>query len=111
MSGDVTPIQSLPIDRMFPQFLTNLPQRAEIEKRGREACEMCELFLHYIQQEITLPKSEEEIKKVINNVCVKLPKGVATQCSSFIEVYGDAFIALLAQEIDPSMVSLVTRFW
>ncbi|XP_075215807.1 prosaposin isoform X2 [Lycorma delicatula] len=103
-SEEVLPIQPLPLDRMLLQLPTNLPMKTEIYKRGKEACELCELFLHYIQQQITLPKSEDEIKKVVNGVCIKLPKDVATQCSSFIEVYGDDFIALLAQEIDPSVV-------
>lgn len=105
-------ISPLPLDRMFPALIGGKPnleglnaeQKQVIEKKGKEACEICELTLHFVQQQITLPNNEKEIKTIVDNVCVKLPGNVATQCSSFIETYGDAFIALLAQEIDPSVV-------
>lgn len=94
----------LPIELMLPKFLETSDVKDEVIKRSKEACEICELFLHFVQQQMTLPQSEEKIKTVVNSVCVKLPKNVATQCSSFIEVYGDAFISILAQEVDPSLV-------
>lgn len=94
----------LPIDRMFPKIVADTEFDEQVKERGKEACEICELLLHFVQQQMTLPKSETEIKNIVNNVCVELPHNVATQCSSFIEVYGDAFISLLAQEIDPSVV-------
>jgi hypothetical protein len=38
--------------------------------------------------------------------CDHLPDVVEGQCREFVETYGNAFIALLAQEIDPSLVSI-----
>lgn len=35
---------------------------------------------------------------------MRLPKTISNQCVQFVDMYGDAFIALLAQEIDPSQV-------
>lgn len=37
-------------------------------------------------------------------MCDKLPRSVNKECDSFVETYGDAVIAILAQEIDPSQV-------
>jgi hypothetical protein len=36
--------------------------------------------------------------------CDHLPDVIQGQCREFVETYGNAFIALLAQEIDPSLV-------
>ncbi|RZF38999.1 hypothetical protein LSTR_LSTR003742 [Laodelphax striatellus] len=95
----------LPIERMFPVIPTTAVYgNSEAVNRATEACELCELFLHFTQQQITLPASEEEIKKVVGEVCLKMASSVANECSKFVAAYGDAFIALLAQRIDPSEV-------
>jgi hypothetical protein len=41
----------------------------------------------------------------VRDACDHLPDAVEGQCREFVETYGNAFIALLAQEIDPSLVS------
>lgn len=85
----------LPVERMMPQSI--IPQ-------NKEMCQMCELFLHYMQVEITNPESEKEIKDFVKRACVNLPQSVRGQCDSFVDIYGDAFIAIVAQKIDPSQV-------
>ena len=47
---------------------------------------------------------QQEIKDVIDKVCEKLPSSVNETCFEFVNTYGDAFVALLAQEIDPSTI-------
>ncbi|XP_039275952.1 uncharacterized protein LOC111050095 [Nilaparvata lugens] len=99
-----TKLVDLPIERMFPVIPTTAAYNQEAVSRASEACELCELFLHFTQQQITLPANEQEIKKVVDQVCLKMASTVASQCSKFVAEYGDAFIALLAQRIDPSQV-------
>jgi hypothetical protein len=41
----------------------------------------------------------------VKEACDYLPSSVEGQCREFVETYGNAVIALLAQEIDPSQVS------
>jgi saposin len=48
---------------------------------------------------------QAQIEKVVEEACDHLPDTIQGQCREFIETYGNAFIALLAQEIDPSLVS------
>ncbi|XP_046741352.1 prosaposin isoform X2 [Diprion similis] len=69
-----------------------------------QTCALCEYVLHYLQQVITNPTTEEEVKEEIGKVCRKLPKTVQGNCNQFIDVYGDAIVAILAHEIDPSML-------
>lgn len=45
-----------------------------------------------------------EVKQVIDKVCSKLPSSVKNTCDEFIDTYGDAVVAILAQEIDPATV-------
>lgn len=41
----------------------------------------------------------------MKEACDYLPSSVEGQCREFVDTYGNAVIALLAQEIDPSQVS------
>lgn len=45
------------------------------------------------------------MKQALEKVCKKLPESIEGQCTEFVDVYGDAVVAILVQEIDPSNVS------
>lgn len=85
----------LPIDLLVPphQQLYN-----------KEFCVFCEYFLHYVQNAITDPAVEDEVKKVVDEACSKLPISVNKTCVEFVDNYEPALVAILAQEIDPSQV-------
>lgn len=91
----------LPIERFQP-FATLAMPNMDVE--GQASCAFCEYFLHYVQQAITSPTTEDEMKEVLGKVCTKLPDSVKGTCNEFVSTYGDAVVALLAQEIDPSVV-------
>ncbi|XP_059489163.1 prosaposin [Neocloeon triangulifer] len=86
---------ALPIELMMPQSVIG---------GNKVECETCQYFLHYVQQELTLPSTEAEIKEFVDEACDHLPKSIGPQCRSFVSTYADALIALLAQEVDPSQV-------
>ncbi|XP_076239363.1 prosaposin isoform X2 [Calliopsis andreniformis] len=90
----------LPIERLVPFPLSE----DGIGVRGKESCALCEYVLHYIQDAVTNPTAEDKVKQVLEKVCKKLPESIEGECSEFIDSYGDAIIALLVQEIDPSQV-------
>ncbi|XP_050313215.1 uncharacterized protein LOC126748197 isoform X4 [Anthonomus grandis grandis] len=85
----------LPIDLLVPphQQLYN-----------QQFCVFCEYFLHFVQKEITDPKVESEVEKVMDKACSKLPASVNDTCVAFVNTYEPALVAILAQEIDPSQV-------
>ncbi|XP_022213394.2 prosaposin [Drosophila obscura] len=68
---------------------------------GGELCTICEYLLHFIQETLATPATDDEIKHTVENMCTKFPKGVAGQCRNFVEMYGDAVIALLVQGLNP----------
>lgn len=88
----------LPIDRILGA------QNPETLVNGGEWCTLCEYFLHFVQEAISSPKNEEEIKRTVAQTCDKLPKSIQTQCHSFVNMYGDAVIALMIQEMDPTQI-------
>merc|ERR1719427_2372522 len=51
-----------------------------------ETCVFCQFTLHFIQQQLNDPKSQAE------------------QCEDYIDAYGQQVIALIEQEIDPSVI-------
>ncbi|EDW16612.2 uncharacterized protein LOC6575135 [Drosophila mojavensis] len=72
--------------------------------QGGELCTICEYLLHFIQETLATPATDDEIKHTVENICTKLPQGVAAQCRNFVEMYGDAVIALLIQGLNPRSV-------
>jgi saposin len=90
----------LPIDRLMPPHS---------QLYNSETCVFCEYFLHYLQQAITDPATEEEIKAVIDKACSKLPRSINSTCIEFVNTYEPALVAILAQEIDPSQVCPLIR--
>ena len=95
MGVSATDLQ-LPIERVMPQTVQEL--------YNEQACAFCEYLLHYIQMAITNPSTEQEIKDVVYHACDRLPRSVNQTCVEFVNTYGDAFVAILAQEIDPSTI-------
>lgn len=72
----------------------------------KTVCFLCESVLNYVQQEVTDPKSEKQIRTALKKSCLILPSSYEDQCKQFVDQYGDAFISLIAQEVDPSIASV-----
>ncbi|ERL92231.1 hypothetical protein D910_09549 [Dendroctonus ponderosae] len=85
----------LPIDLLVP------PHQ---QVYNQQFCIFCQYFLHYLQNEITDPTVESDVKKVIDKACSKLPRSVNETCVEFVNTYEPAMVAILAQEIDPSQI-------
>nr|ATU82777.1 secreted Prosaposin protein [Pristhesancus plagipennis] len=96
----------LPVERMFPHTAITFVNYSILKntKPNPELCSFCEYFLHFLQQELTLPSSEKEITDVVKKACHKLPVTVVSECDSFVDTYMATFVALLANRIDPSQV-------
>ncbi|XP_070151642.1 prosaposin [Polyergus mexicanus] len=88
----------LPIERLTP-----FPLLQAESVNGKEACALCEYLLHYVQDTVTNPANEEKVKEILGTICKQLPS-IEDKCQEFIDIYGDAIVAILAQEIDPSQV-------
>lgn len=94
----------LGIERMFPFPLSEGPVVG-----GQGSCAICEYIMHYVQDTLTNPVTEERVKHVLSNICKKLPGSIEGECNEFIDTYGDAIVAILVQEIDPAHVCGMLR--
>lgn len=52
---------------------------------------------------------QSKIKEEVQKACDRLPSTINGTCIDFVNTYGDAFVALLAQEIDPSTICPLIR--
>uniref|UniRef100_A0A1L8DZ96 Putative saposin-related protein n=1 Tax=Nyssomyia neivai TaxID=330878 RepID=A0A1L8DZ96_9DIPT len=94
----------LPIDRLMGP-----PNSLDLIDNGK-LCLLCEYIMHYLQDAISSPANEDKIKSEVEKICTRIPKTFEAECDNFIDVYGDAIVALLVQNIDPSQVCPRTRF-
>ncbi|CRK89044.1 CLUMA_CG002523, isoform B [Clunio marinus] len=90
-------LMPLPIDQLMG--IKTIDQLQLVD--GGEWCTVCQYFMHFIQEELSDAKNEDEIKNLVGKSCKKFPTKLAGECLSFIELYGDAIVALIVQEIDP----------
>uniref|UniRef100_T1INU3 Saposin B-type domain-containing protein n=1 Tax=Strigamia maritima TaxID=126957 RepID=T1INU3_STRMM len=73
-------------------------------RRSQVMCTFCEFVLLKIDEELAENKSEDKIKRVVLNVCLSLPQAMSNQCKTFIAMYGEAIVGVIAYEVDPSVV-------
>uniref|UniRef100_A0A1L8EE11 Putative saposin-related isoform a n=1 Tax=Haematobia irritans TaxID=7368 RepID=A0A1L8EE11_HAEIR len=66
-----------------------------------QLCTICEYILHFIQETLASPSTEDKIERTVKNICQKLPRSVNDKCSKFVDEYGDAVVALLIQGLNP----------
>lgn len=88
----------LPIDQLM-----GAANPGQLVENG-ELCTLCEYVLHFIQETLATPATDDEVKQTIEKVCNKFPNTVRGQCHNFIDMYGDAVIALLIQGLDPRTI-------
>lgn len=80
------------------------PQNAGQLVENGQLCTMCEMLLHFVQESLAQPATEQQIKESVEGICKRLPKSVQSECESFVMSYGDAVIAMLIQELDPGEI-------
>lgn len=80
--------------------------KQQTSKTGKDGqlCTLCQYFLNFVQEALASPQNAESIKKTVETTCEKLPKAFRGECQGFVDTYGDAIIAMLIQDIDPSLV-------
>lgn len=73
-------------------------------------CVLCEYISHIAQEAVDQPSNEGNIKKVVLEICHKLPKAIKSQCGAFVKLYGDSLISLLSQVCRFSFIHK-SKYW
>ncbi|XP_050533788.1 prosaposin isoform X2 [Daktulosphaira vitifoliae] len=101
--GNVQTVEKSPVIDVIYENIHVKVNKVDLPK-DKTACFVCDSILHYVQQAVTDPKSEAEIRSALESSCTVLPKSFSAECKQFVDQYGDAFISLVAQEVDPSII-------
>lgn len=80
------------------------PQNAYGLVEKGQACALCEMVLHFVQQSLAQPATAQHVKETLEKTCNALPQTVRAECDNFVDTYGDAVLSMLIQEIDPTEV-------
>lgn len=94
----------LPRAKLTPSIRISVAGESGVLDGGNQACTMCQLTLHFIQNQLQDKKTKDQIENAVKTVCSKLPTDLREQCDDYVDAYGDQVIALLQQEIDPSIL-------
>jgi len=46
------------------------------------------------------------VKEFLRKMCTKIPSSLEGECKEFVDIYGDAVVAIIVQGIDPSQVNI-----
>jgi saposin-like type B protein len=67
-------------------------------------CTICNLVSTELEQYLEDPSTEKSIETFLDSICAKLPKNFNQECQSFVQDYGEQFIELVGEELDPKEV-------
>lgn len=67
-------------------------------------CTTCSLLVHFLQEALAKQSTQDDIVNVMKNTCQKLPTTVQKECVALIELYGDAMMSFLDQDLDPRLI-------
>jgi saposin len=72
---------------------------------GAIECFLCEKMMGLIIEEIGNNKTDAKIIKALENVCAKIPLGLAGPCKSIVDEYGPMILQSIASGADPKATS------
>lgn len=62
-------------------------------------CTVCEYLVHFVQEAMAKQSNEDKLIDLVKSSCMKLPTHIQGDCKEFVELYGDALVSLLDQNI------------
>lgn len=72
-----------------------IPATVEQQLKDKPECVLCELIMTRLEAELKNKKTQEEIRRSVENICEKLPRSYAASCKSFIDKYADLIISMV----------------
>lgn len=79
-----------------------------LEKNGT-FCATCQSFVHLIHEVLEKQSFDDELIDAIKSACKKLPAKAQPECIAMVDLYGDAVIALWAQNMNPNLICPTLR--
>lgn len=86
-----SPLRRLPLTN---QWLDRERQPPNV--RANEGCILCEFVMTKLEADMGNKKTQDEIRKAVENICTVMPKSVRAPCTKFIDNYTELILTLLA---------------
>lgn len=67
-------------------------------------CSTCEYLVRVVKDALGKQSTEDEIVNKMKKMCRELPQNIEDECVSIVDLYGDAIITLIDQDITPEYV-------
>lgn len=67
-------------------------------------CSTCEYFVRIIKDALEKQSTEDEIINEMKKTCKQLPKKIQNECTALVDLYGDAMMSIIDQNIKPEDV-------
>lgn len=110
----------VPSRPLIPSEVHPLPNKPRvIEVIGNEssltlykngsACTTCEYFIHFVQEALRKQSTEDDIVGLMKKTCLDLPKKVQSECVAMVDLYGDAMMSLIDQELDARYICPILK--
>lgn len=74
-------------------------------EKAHSQCILCEFSVNLLQKYVLKNTTQEEAKSALKKLCNKeMPANLRTECSQFVDVYGEQVIELIINDLDPEAV-------
>ncbi|XP_071247460.1 prosaposin isoform X3 [Salvelinus alpinus] len=80
------------------------PAKNMVHALSSPQCIACEFIMKEVESMLGDEKTEQDVVRVLEKVCLVLPPSLSAQCKDLIESYGKVIIELLLQEADPKTI-------
>lgn len=67
-------------------------------------CALCEFVMSIVQEELSENATEQEVIKVMEEICSKMPTTIRQECRELVDKWGPSIIDLINQKLDPQLV-------
>ncbi|CRL07645.1 CLUMA_CG020609, isoform A [Clunio marinus] len=67
-------------------------------------CSTCNILINYLKQILDNKTTEDNIVHIMENACKELPHKTQKECSNLINLYGDAIVSFLDQNLDAEYI-------
>lgn len=110
----------VPSTPLVPYEVHPLPNRPRVIEFGGDgssltlykngtACTTCEYFIHFVQEALRKQSTEDDIVGLMKKTCMDLPKKVQSECGALVDLYGDAMMSLIDQELDARYICPILK--
>jgi len=82
----------------------NPPKHEMSMTENDSKCVLCEYVMSQVKDMLSNKTTEEEVRKVLDEVCSYLPSTISDQCTKFVDQYSDMIIDFITHNVTPEEI-------